>query len=220
MSMSHQHHPDQWACHINTTLINKISHHHHPDQWVCHINTTLINEHVTSTPPWSMNLSHQYHPDVHTWPLATFCLHVPLINYFVVLTINQFTTFVMTYFFRQSLVIHPNVKAILTITFSLPCSNLPSTENLHMVIIKGILIKPHFFSWCFASTETIRLIWNGERGGSGGDEQLVEVLWPAKTEEVITPSEPNSKPWFTTSFLGERCRKAMLGVCVRNCVLC
>ena len=30
---------------------------------------------------------------------------------------------------------------------------------------------------------------------------------------------PNSKHWFTTSFFGGRCRKAMLGVCLRPCAL-
>ena len=31
---------------------------------------------------------------------------------------------------------------------------------------------------------------------------------------VVSPWAPKSKHWFTTSFLGGRCRKAMLGVCM------
>ena len=99
----------------------RMSHQHHPDQWACHINTTLIFEHVTSTPPW--------------WPLATFCLSMPLIKYLVVLIANQFTTFVMTYFFRLMAVLgHPpkrqsNPDDIFTALFQPPIHREPPHGN-------------------------------------------------------------------------------------------
>ena len=37
------------------------------------------------------------------------------------------------------------------------------------------------------------------------------------TLQTATAIGPNSKHWFTTSFPGGRCRKAMLGVCNRSC---
>ena len=37
--------------------------------------------------------------------------------------------------------------------------------------------------------------------------------WPRLNSHTTSVGRPNSKHWFTTSFLGGRCQKAMLGVC-------
>ena len=67
-------------------------------------------------------------------------------------------------------------------------------------------------------------------GGGGGAHTHTHKRYPFyKRLSVCVPllracvppvcvCQSNSKHWFTTSFLGGRCRKAMLGVCV--CVMC
>jgi len=51
--------------------------------------------------------------------------------------------------------------------------------------------------WCFTSTETIRLIRDGEWErrwsgvGEGRDESLVEALRPAKPEETVSHCRNN-----------------------------
>ena len=63
-----------------------------------------------------------------------------------------------------------------------------------------------------------QLTLSGSRGHSREDGAGREGHW-ADVEHVLPGPTPDSKHWFTTSFLGGRCRKAMLGVWPRSCLL-
>ena len=48
-----------------------------------------------------------------------------------------------------------------------------------------------FLSWCCTSTETITLIRDGGKGGSGTCEQLVPAIRPVKTEKTVSHRQNN-----------------------------